>query len=148
MKQVSSEIEINASPERVWQVLTDFPAFSEWNPFLRSVEGELEVGQRLKVYIKGSKGMGMTFKPTVLKAEPSREFRWLGHLLMPGLFDGEHYFIIEELEATRVRFVQGEKFTGLLVPLMTIMGVSSNAHIGFEEMDRALKERSEQSIEQ
>ena len=26
MKQISSDIEINASPKRVWQVLTDFPA--------------------------------------------------------------------------------------------------------------------------
>ena len=74
MKQISSDIEINASLERVWQVLTDFPALPEWRPFVRSVEGELEVGQRLKVYLKGSKGMGMTFKPTVIRAEPSREF--------------------------------------------------------------------------
>ena len=51
MKQISSEIEINASQERVWQVLTDFPALSEWNPFVRSVEGDLEAGQRLKVYL-------------------------------------------------------------------------------------------------
>ena len=145
MKQISSEIEINATPERVWHVLTDFPALSEWSPFVRSIEGELEVGQRIKVHIKGSKGMGMTFKPTVLKAEPGREFRWLGHFLLPGLFDGEHYFVIEELGAARVRFRQGEKFTGLLVPLMTMMGVLKNAHVGFEEMNEALKLRAERA---
>ena len=80
MNQISTDIEINASAERVWQVLTDFPKLPEWNPFLRSVEGKLDVGQPLKVYLKGSKGMGMTSKPTVLKAEPNREFRWLGRL--------------------------------------------------------------------
>jgi len=37
----------------------------------------------------------MTFRPTILKAEPNRELRWLGHLLVPGLFDGEHIFTIE-----------------------------------------------------
>ena len=109
-KQMSSEIEIDASPERVWQVLTDFPALPAWSPFIRSVEGKLEVDERLKVYIKGSKGMGMTFKPKVLKVEPNREFRWLGHFLIPGLFDGEHYFSIEPLEGDRVRLVQGEIF--------------------------------------
>ncbi|MEE9249043.1 MAG: SRPBCC domain-containing protein [Dehalococcoidia bacterium] len=145
MKKISSEIEIDASPERVWQVLTDFPALSEWSPFIRSVEGKLEVDERLKVYIKGSKGMGMTFKPKVLKVEPNREFRWLGHFLIPGLFDGEHYFSIEPLEGDRVRFVQGEVFRGVLVGLMSIMRIMANTHLGFQEMNQALKERAGQS---
>ena len=59
----------------------------------------------------------MTFRPTVLKVEPNREFRWLGHLLFPGLFDGEHIFTIEPLGEGHVRFTQREVFTGLLVPL-------------------------------
>ena len=104
---------------------------------------KLEVGQRLKVYIKGSKGMGMTFKPTVLNIEPGRELRWIGRLLMPGLFDGEHAFTIEPLDVGRVRFIQSEKFTGLLVFLGTFMGVFRNTQTGFEEMNQALKERSE-----
>ena len=97
-----------------------------WSPFVRSVQGKLEVGERLKVYIKGSKGMGMTFKPTVLIVEPSRDLRWIGRLLLPGLFDGEHSFTIEPLEGERVRFVQAEKFSGLLVFLGTILGVFKN----------------------
>ncbi|MCH8207186.1 MAG: SRPBCC domain-containing protein [Chloroflexi bacterium] len=143
MKQISSEIEINASPERVWQVLTDFPALPDWNPFIRSAEGDLNVGDRLKVYIKASKGMGMSFKPTVLRAEPNRELRWIGRLLMPGLMDGEHSFIIEPLEGNHVRFVQSESFTGVLVPLMSAMGVFKNALIGFDEMNQALKRQAE-----
>ena len=143
MKRLSSEIEINASPERVWQILTDFSALPDWNPFMRSIEGDLEVGNRLKVYIKASKGMGMSFKPTVLKAEPQGELRWIGRFLMPGLMDGEHSFIIEPLEGNHVRFIQSESFTGILVPFMAAMGVFKNAHIGFDEMNQALKERAE-----
>ena len=140
---MSSEIEINASPERVWQVLTDFSALPDWNTFIRSVEGDLNVGGRLKVYIKASKGMGMSFKPTVLRAEPNRELRWIGRLLMPGLMDGEHSFIIEPMEDNHVRFVQSESFTGVLVSLMSMLGVFKNALIGFEEMNQALKRRAE-----
>ena len=55
---------------------------------------------------------------------------------MPGLFDGEHYFTIEPLNGSRVRFVQGENFTGLLVPLMGVIGVYKNTSAGFEEMNR------------
>ena len=140
---MSSEIEINASPERVWQVLTDFSALPDWNTFIRSVEGDLNVGGRLKVYIKASKGMGMSFKPTVLRAEPNRELRWIGRLLMPGLMDGEHSFIIEPMEDNHVRFVQSESFTGVLVSLMSMLGVFKNALIGFEGMNQALKRRAE-----
>jgi len=143
MKQISSEIEINASPEQVWQVLTDFSALPDWNPFIRSVEGDLNVGDHLKVYIKASKGMGMSFRPTVLRAEPNRELRWVGRLLMPGLMDGEHSFIIEPLEDNQVRFVQSESFTGVMVPFMSALGVLKNAQIGFDEMNQALKRKAE-----
>jgi hypothetical protein len=74
----------------------------------------------------------------VLKAEPNRELRWLGRLLVPGLFDGKHIFIIEPLGAERVCFIQREIFTGMLVPLL-----SGTLDRGFEEMNQALKNRAE-----
>ena len=85
----------------------------------------------------------MTFRPTVLKAEPNRELRWLGHLLISGLFDGEHSFTIEPLGESRVRFTQREVFTGLLVPLFA-RGLDTDTWRGFEEMNLALKARAEQ----
>src|ERR687896_102899 len=117
MKEIHTEIEIKAPPERVWQVLTDFAKFPTWNPFIRTVEGESRRGAQLKVYIQPLDRKGMTFKPVVLKAEPNQELRWLGHLLISGLFDGEHSFIIRSLGEGRTRFVQNERFTGMLVPL-------------------------------
>ena len=86
----------------------------------------------------------MTFRPTVLKAEPNRELRWIGRLLIPGLFDGEHIFNIEPLGTNRVRFVQREIFTGLLVPLFA-KGLDTDTQRGFEEMNQALKVRAEQA---
>ena len=143
MKELRSEIEIQASAERVWQLLTDFPSFPQWNPFIRKASGAIRVGERLEVYIQPSGASGMTFRPTVLKAEPNRELRWLGHLLISGLFDGEHSFTIEPLGASRVRFTQREVFTGLLVPLFA-HGLDTDTRRGFEEMNQALKTRAEQ----
>ena len=77
-----------------------------------------------------------------MKKEPDRELRWLGHFLIPGLFDGEHICTIEPLEAGRVRFVQRENFTGLLVPLF-MRRMEKDTKRGFEEMNRALKARAE-----
>jgi hypothetical protein len=130
MKELRTEIEINAPPERVWQLLTDFANYPQWNPFIRRASGEIRKGAQLQVHLRPSGAKGMTFRPKVLKAEPNRELRWLGHFLIPGLFDGEHIFTIEPLEARRVRFVQREIFTGI-------------TRRGFEEMNLALKLRAE-----
>ncbi len=144
MKELRSEIEIQAPAERVWQLLTDFGSFPKWNPFIRRASGSAKLGERLEVRIQPSGASGMTFRPTVLKAEPNHELRWLGQLLVPGLFDGEHSFTIELLGANRVRFVQREVFNGLLVPLMA-RGLDADTQRGFEEMNRALKARAEQA---
>ena len=142
MKELHSQIEIEATAERVWLVLTDFAAYPDWNPFIRRVSGRPEVDEQLVVRMRPSGTKGMTFRPTVLKAEPNRQLRWLGHLLVPGLFDGEHIFEIEELDEDRVLFIQKEVFRGLLVPLLA-RSLDRDTQRGFEEMNRALRERAE-----
>jgi hypothetical protein len=88
----------------------------------------------------------MTFKPTVLAAEPARELRWLGRLLVPGLFDGEHSFRIEPLPGGRSRFVQSERFSGVLVrPLRKTL---DRTLLGFEQMNGALKAEVEARAEE
>lgn len=143
MKELRTEIDIEASAERVWQLLTDFAGFPKWNPFIRSAKGETVKGARLEVFLQPSGARGMTFRPMVLKAEPNRELRWLGHLLIPGLFDGEHIFTIQPIGENRVHFVQREIFRGLLVPLF-MLGMDADTLRGFEEMNRALKIQSEE----
>ncbi len=143
MKKLCADIEIAASAERVWQVLADFEAYPQWNPFVRLARGELKVGARLTVHLQPPGTRGMTFRPTVLKVEPNRELRWLGHLGVPGLFDGEHSFRIEPVEANQVHLVQSETFTGILVPLL-MRALDKDTQRGFEEMNHALKVRAEQ----
>jgi hypothetical protein len=57
----------------------------------------------------------MTFRPRVVKWEPGRELRWLGRLVVPRLFDGEHIHLLEPLAEDRTRYVQSERFSGVLV---------------------------------
>jgi len=142
MKRLHSEIEIDATAERVWRVLTDFASYPEWNPFIRSISGVPSTGERLEVRIEPPGGRGMTFRPMILTAEPGRELRWLGRLLVPKLFDGEHSFIIRPLEGDRVRFVHAEAFRGVLVPLFA-RSLDDGTRRGFEDMNRALKARAE-----
>jgi hypothetical protein len=82
-----------------------------------------------------------TFRPTVLRADGS-ELRWLGHLYVRGLFDGDHRFAVEDLGEGRSRLTQSESFRGLLVrPIMRLYGADTES--GFEAVNAALKARAE-----
>jgi hypothetical protein len=141
VRSISHTIEIEASPDAVWRELADTASYGDWNPFVRRLDGELVAGSRIEVEITPPDGRAMTFKPKVLAAEPGRELRWLGHLLVRGVFDGEHSFVIEPLGEGRSRLTQAERFSGLLVrPLGGGLGKTER---GFEAMNKALKARAE-----
>jgi hypothetical protein len=146
VRELRREIDIDAPPERVWAVVTDFASYPEWNPFIRRISGELEVGSKLEVQIEPPEGRAMTFKPTVRAVEVNRELRWLGRLLVPRVFDGEHSLRIEQLDGGRSRFVQSERFSGLLVGLFG--GTLAKTETGFEQMNAALRTRVEQASAQ
>lgn len=140
-RHIDTETLIQASPQRVWQVLTDFSAYAEWNPFIVSLQGEAEWGQRLEVKIRTGEGKQHVFKPVVLQAMPPTRLRWLGRFGVPGLFDGEHDFELEA-QGGATLLHQRESFRGYLVPLLW-KTVEPPTRAGFEAMNRALKARAE-----
>lgn len=140
-REIAAAIRIAAPAAKVWSVLTDLPAYAAWNPFIVSAAGTPVVGKRLSIRAQPPGGTVLRFRPLVLVADPEREFRWRGQFILPGLFDGEHAFRIEP-EAEGVRFVQTERFTGLLIPI-TPASLFERIQHGFEAMNRALRQRAE-----
>jgi hypothetical protein len=143
-KQLRTEIDIDATPERVWQILTDFDAYPQWNPFMARASGTPVRGERLTIRMRPEGGRAVTFRPTVREVVPQRRLRWLGHLLVPGIFDGEHSFTIEPLDTGGVRLVQQEDFRGVLVPLLA-RSLDRRTLPAFQRMNRALKQRAERA---
>lgn len=141
-KIIRTEIIIHASPEKVWSVLSDFNSYPGWNPFIRSLEGEVKTGNRIRVKIVPPGTSGMVFKPRVLSFIPNKEFKWLGHLLFKGLFDGEHHFQLTDNGNGTTTFVHSEVFRGVLVPLF-MKQLDGHTRRGFEEMNSSLKEQAE-----
>ena len=82
----------------------------------------------------------MRFRPKVLKVVPNRELRWLGRLVLPRLFDGEHIFELEAVGPRRTKFVQSERFRGIFVPFLR-GSLERDVRRGFEEMNQALRAR-------
>ncbi|MFY0686777.1 MAG: SRPBCC domain-containing protein [Cyclobacteriaceae bacterium] len=145
-KQIYTEIEIDATPEQVWDVLIDLQHWQDWNPFIVSSEGKAEEGRKIKnTMVNGDKRM--VFKPKVLTVDKYKEFKWQGHLLIPGLFDGMHKFEIQQTAGGKVRVVQSEQFKGILTG-MVLKRIGDETISGFKAMNAALKERVEAEISQ
>jgi len=141
MNEITTSIEIDAPAETVWAVLTDFDRYDEWNPYTR-IDGEAIEGTILRVAPGPEAGKMPTFRPRVRSVVPNRELRWLGHLYVRGLFDGEHRFRIESLDDDRSRLIQDETFSGLLVgPINGRYGEQTEAN--FHGVNEAIKERAE-----
>ncbi len=141
-KEINTEIVINSTPEKIWSILTDFEKYPTWNPFIKSITGDVAVGNKITARLEPPEASGMTFKPTVLAFEKNNEFRWIGHLLFPGLFDGEHKFELIDNKNGTTTFKQSEKFGGILVPLFKKM-LDTNTTNGFNLMNKKLKELAE-----
>ncbi|MEM9566310.1 MAG: SRPBCC domain-containing protein [Actinomycetota bacterium] len=141
-----TEIEIDAPTAVVWDVLTDLDRYEEWNPFIVESSGTVAVGQRLTNRMQPPGGRAVTFTPTVTEVEPGRVFEWLGHLLVPGLFDGRHRFELHETVGGGTRLVHTEHFGGVLVrPFKRSLDRSTLA--GFEALNDALRRRAEARVD-
>lgn len=141
--EITTEILIHAKPDTVWFILTDFTNYPNWNPFIKSINGQVAIGNKITVRIEPPGAKGMTFKPKVIGFEINKELRWLGHLLFAGLFDGEHCFEIIDNGNGTCTFRHREKFKGILVPLLKKQ-LENNTKKGFEAMNKKLKELAEQ----
>lgn len=135
-KQIHSEILIHCSPKKVWDLLMDFENYPKWNPFIRSIEGNLKLGEKLKVKISADEKSSMKFNPIVMSLRENEEFSWLGKLGFKGIFDGLHKFEIVDLGAGKVLFKHSENFSGILIPFFDL----NSTQKGFEKMNKKMKQ--------
>jgi hypothetical protein len=143
MREINTHIDVAASPERVWEVLTDFAHYGEWNPFFVAARGKPELGKKLILHTKYSARMRPAVsKVTVFISDAPWVLEWGGGLIVPGIADGAHGF---ELSADRgVTYVRHySRFSGLIIPLAGRLVSILERHCN--EVNSALKERAERS---
>ncbi|SFO78431.1 hypothetical protein SAMN05660464_1171 [Geodermatophilus dictyosporus] len=141
-KELSAEVDIRATPERVWEVLTDLAAYPAWNPFIVAAEGVVAPGRRLTLRMQPVGGRAMTLRPRLVEVAAGRALRWRGRLVVPGLVDAEHGFVLRP-QAGGTRLVQEETFRGVLVPLVAA-SLDRGTRPAFVAMNEALKRRAEE----
>jgi len=143
MKQIKTEIIINAPKEKIWNILTDLENYQNWNPFITKSIGKVQLGQQLTntILLEGQKDQ--VFKPKIIGVNKGNSFRWLGSLFFKGLFDGEHYFELESIHEQQTKLIHGENFSGIFSGIILKM-IREATIQGFEKMNKALKTQAEQ----
>lgn len=141
---LASQIDIDASPERVWRVLTDLSAYADWNPFIVEADGRIEPGGRLTLRMQPVGGRAATLRPTVVEAVEGSLLRWRGSVGIPGVLDAEHEFRLTAQDGGGTRLHQDEHFGGLLLPLLA-KSLHGKTLPAFLAMNEALKCRAERA---
>jgi len=141
MQEITTSVQVAASPSTVWDVLMDFAAYPDWNPFITSIAGDAVPGESLNIKLSRPDKKPMSISPHVVTADAETRFSWLGTIGVRGIFDGHHQFVLEPTPQG-TRFKHFEEFTGLLVPLV-LPSIRESTTAGFAAMNEALRIRAE-----
>ncbi len=139
MKAFSTTIAIDASPAQVWGILTAGEQWTSWNTTVSRLDGRIEPGGKVKVWVKANPGRAFALK--VVEFEAPRRMVWSGGMPF-GLFKGERTYTLAPRGGGGTQFAMTEQFTGALAPMI---GKSiPDLQPAFDEFARCLKQRAEQ----
>lgn len=134
---LATTIDIDATPDEVWEVLSDLSAYGEWSNFSR-IDGVPELGEKLKMRMPG-----FWFSSMVTAVTPGRELQWSATIITAGLFLGEHNFTLVRTEAGGTRVHNTETFSGALTKPFEGLFAKSHNEGGYVAFNQALKSRVE-----
>ena len=136
--QITATVEIAATPEHVWAVLTDLANYSQWHPVFRSVTGQLAAGSRLTITTTHPVSeRAITARVKVLAADPGSELRWVSNL---GIYRSDRRFILRP-DAGGTLLEQTATYRGILVrfPPKTMTRIQDS----FAAINQAIKQQAE-----
>jgi hypothetical protein len=142
LKTIETSIVIDSTPEKVWGILTKCEEYELWNPFMTKVIGSATLDSKIEVNIKTISGKKRTYYPIITRCETNKELRWKGKSFLPGVFDGERIFILENSNDDKILFFHKEIFSGLGVRLVGNK-LDESLRESFVTMNEALKVRAE-----
>lgn len=137
-KQIQNEIDIEASPKLVWEMLIEVSHYKNWNPFLIQAQGQARVGSYLELIMSQPGVSSRPRKVLVTSMKYCREFSWKGTIIHTAFFCGHNRFTLIPLSDHQTRLIQEEIFSGLLVPFF-YNKLERNLPAGFKKMLIALK---------
>lgn len=137
---IRTQIDINASVERVYSTLLDFKSYPDWNPYHISVAGNLEVGAELDVTVQRPDGQIIDVPAVhIIRMVENTELTWGGGI--KGVFYGEHVFKLQKLGENKTLLIHNEDFEGVFIGFADLP--SDVLTKGYNLMNEALKRHLE-----
>ncbi len=137
MLTFEATIDIDAPPQRVWDVLVNTDAWPTWDPSCERIEGDVVLGGKVKAFTKLAPGRAFPVK--VAELDAPRRMTWQGGMPL-GLFRGVRTFDVEP-RGDGVRFTLREQFSGPMLAL--IKGSLPDMNEPFREFCVGLKQTAE-----
>lgn len=137
--EIRDDIEIAASPEKVWAAVIAFDKYDQWNSQLSYLGGTVGPGGQLQLKLSADGATPYTFQPKVSAWVPQKQFAWLAVTGLPKIFDGEHFFELKDLGNGKTLVTNREKYSGILSQLMRRLPMMKTAPAGFKKMNLELK---------
>lgn len=138
MYRIETEISIPAPAELVWDILCDLDHYQDWNPFIISAKGALEVGGNLKIRMHPPGAREQDYDLTITEMVAEKVLAWRGKMFFPWILQGDHYLELEDSGQGHTVLRHYENFTGLLVPFVAHFFLDTKLKQGFMEMNEAL----------
>lgn len=142
MREVKTEIVIHAPQEKVWQVLTDFPAYEAWNPVINGVKATPQAGRSIRFKIKLF-GQMLPMAAKIQRCEENRYFGWGTDADVPTnyVLGAHHYFELSPAGENTTRLVHNEIFYGIVPRIL--WPVLKRLKASYDDMNRSLKAQAE-----
>jgi hypothetical protein len=135
-KSVHHEIEINASPQKVWSVLADTDSYDSWNPVMKLLEGEIKEGNKVKYLFTQDAENSMEIPSTVKKIVPNKLLNQGGGL--PFVMSFDHQYILQS-SGNGTKLTIHEDYSGIGVTFWNPAPVGE----AYVRLSEAIKKRSE-----
>lgn len=132
---IKTSIVINAKPEEVWKVLTDFESLKSWSSSFQDLKGKFGENGNIEVTFKSPFGQNK-MKKKVFHFEEGKSFGWTGVFLL-GMSD-YHMHILNALPDGKTEFVQTDGLKGGASFLLGKM-LEKQMQKGYEVFNKELK---------
>ena len=135
-------VEVDAPPERVWEVIVDLPSYGEWNPFVVGAASTLEVGDPIEMKVKIFPFLTQRQRETIVEHESGKRLCYAVRGVPTGAIRSHRRHEVEALSPGRTRYTSHFELGGWLSPVVKLL-LGGRLTIGFKGNTRGLKERAE-----
>ncbi len=144
MREIRTEIQIAASPEKVWSILANFNTWKNWNPIVSDASGDAALGSELTVVMCGKDGKAsQKYKPVITVFQKPKSLHWRAKMMAKVLFTNDKILELKEVSGG-TNVIHSELFGGFMVPMFWSM-MKREVPTMLEKMNTALKKKVEEN---